>query len=109
MARPDDRQRDLIRRWADLDKIRLVPKDLPFAVDAYDDCIADLDEQLGMLSTSWPSADFSSEPGSSSLRTTGKASASTAASSAMARVSIKPSCTCHLSSSPLVESRPVSW
>jgi arylsulfatase A-like enzyme len=49
VARPDVRQRDLISRWADLDKVRLVPQDLPFAVDAYDDCIADLDEQLGRL------------------------------------------------------------
>ena len=39
----------LIKRWGDLDKIRLAPQDLPFVVDAYDDCIADLDEQLGRL------------------------------------------------------------
>ena len=39
----------MIRRWGDLDKIRLASKDLPLAVDAYDDCIADLDEQLGKL------------------------------------------------------------
>ena len=49
VAQPDERQRELIRRWGDLDKVRLVPQDLPFAVDAYDDCIADLDEQLGKL------------------------------------------------------------
>jgi arylsulfatase A-like enzyme len=49
VARPDDRQRELISHWADLDKARLVKTDLPFAVDAYDDCIADLDEQLGKL------------------------------------------------------------
>jgi arylsulfatase A-like enzyme len=49
VSQPDERQREMIRRWGDLDKIRVAPKDLPFAVDAYDDCIADLDEQLGKL------------------------------------------------------------
>jgi arylsulfatase A-like enzyme len=46
---PDERQRELIRRWGDLDKVRLATKDMPFVVDAYDDCIADLDEQIGRL------------------------------------------------------------
>jgi arylsulfatase A-like enzyme len=49
VARPDERQRELISHWADLDKAHLIRTDLPFAVDAYDDCIADLDEQLGKL------------------------------------------------------------
>ena len=49
VAQPDERQRELIKRWGDLDKVRLAQKDLPFVVDAYDDCIADLDEQLGRL------------------------------------------------------------
>jgi arylsulfatase A-like enzyme len=49
VAQPDERQREMIRRWGDLDKIRIASRDLPFAVDAYDDCIADLDEQLGRL------------------------------------------------------------
>jgi arylsulfatase A-like enzyme len=49
VAQPDERQRETIRRWGDLDKIRIAPQDLPFVVDAYDDCIADLDEQLGRL------------------------------------------------------------
>jgi arylsulfatase A-like enzyme len=49
VAQPDERQREMIRRWGELDKIRIVSKDLPLAVDAYDDCIADLDEQLGKL------------------------------------------------------------
>ncbi|WP_205679163.1 sulfatase [Aquisphaera insulae] len=48
-AQPDDRQRELIRRWGELDKIRLVERDQPLLVDAYDDCVADLDEQLGKL------------------------------------------------------------
>ena len=39
----------LIQYWWDLDKTRLPPQDLAFAADAYDDCIADLDEQLGSL------------------------------------------------------------
>jgi arylsulfatase A-like enzyme len=45
----DERQRELISRWAELDKARLIRTDLPFLIDAYDDCIADLDEQLGKL------------------------------------------------------------
>jgi arylsulfatase A-like enzyme len=49
VPQPDERQREMIRRWGDLDKIRLASKDLPLAVDAYDDCIADLDEQVGKL------------------------------------------------------------
>jgi arylsulfatase A-like enzyme len=49
VAQPDERQRELIKRWGDLDKVRLAQKDLPFVVDAYDDCIADLDEQIGRL------------------------------------------------------------
>ncbi len=49
VAQPDERQQELIKHWDDLDKIRLVQKDLPFVVDAYDDCIADLDEQIGRL------------------------------------------------------------
>jgi arylsulfatase A-like enzyme len=49
VARPDERQREVIKRWGDLDKIRIAPKDLPIAIDAYDDCVADLDEQIGRL------------------------------------------------------------
>ncbi len=49
VSQPDERQREMIRRWGDLDKIRLASKDMPLAVDAYDDCIADLDEQVGKL------------------------------------------------------------
>jgi arylsulfatase A-like enzyme len=49
VAAPDERQREMIRRWGDLDKIRVVSTDLRLAVDAYDDCVADLDEQLGKL------------------------------------------------------------
>ncbi len=48
-APSDERQRELIKRWGELDKVRVSPKDLPFVVDAYDDCIADLDEQIGRL------------------------------------------------------------
>jgi arylsulfatase A-like enzyme len=45
----DNRRRALIEHWADLDKTRVPARDLAMIVDAYDDCIADLDEQLGML------------------------------------------------------------
>ena len=30
-------------------RAELSPKDIAFAIDAYDECIADLDEQLGVL------------------------------------------------------------
>jgi arylsulfatase A-like enzyme len=49
VAPSDERQRELITHWGDLDKIRVAPQDLPFVVDAYDDCVADLDEQVGRL------------------------------------------------------------
>jgi len=45
----DNHRRALIEHWADLDKTKITARDLAVAVDAYDDCIADLDEQLGML------------------------------------------------------------
>jgi arylsulfatase A-like enzyme len=45
----DNSQRDLIQRWAELDKSVLSPPQIEFAVNAYDECIADLDEQLGVL------------------------------------------------------------
>ena len=45
----DTRHHALIQYWWDLDKTRLEPQDLAFVADAYDDCIADLDEQLGSL------------------------------------------------------------
>ncbi len=45
----DNRLRALIEHWADLDKTRVTARDLAVMVDAYDDCIADLDEQLGIL------------------------------------------------------------
>ena len=48
-ARPTPASTHLIQYWWDLDKTRLPPEDLAFAADAYDDCIADLDEQLGSL------------------------------------------------------------
>ena len=45
----DARERTLVERWGDLDKRRLSPADVAFAARAYDDCIADLDEQVGWL------------------------------------------------------------
>jgi arylsulfatase A-like enzyme len=45
----DNSQRDLIQRWAELDKSVLSPPQIEFAVNAYDECIADLDEQIGVL------------------------------------------------------------
>jgi arylsulfatase A-like enzyme len=45
----DDYHRILIQHWLELDKTNISPDGITFATDAYDDCIADLDEQLGML------------------------------------------------------------
>jgi arylsulfatase A-like enzyme len=42
-------QRVLIQHWWDIDKATLSPDGIAFARDLYDDCIADLDEQLGKL------------------------------------------------------------
>jgi arylsulfatase A-like enzyme len=41
--------RMMLNRWWWLGKRRLVPRDIALARDAYDDCIAYLDEQLGRL------------------------------------------------------------
>jgi arylsulfatase A-like enzyme len=45
----DSRERALIQLWANGDKSKLSPRDVAFAAAAYDDCIADLDEQIGRL------------------------------------------------------------
>ncbi len=45
----DDYKRILIQNWWELDKTTVSTEGLQFAVAAYDDCIADLDEQLGIL------------------------------------------------------------
>jgi arylsulfatase A-like enzyme len=40
---------DLIEHWRTVEKAGLSARDVAFVRDSYDDCIADLDEQLGML------------------------------------------------------------
>jgi arylsulfatase A-like enzyme len=45
----DKRLRSLIQHWCELDKTTVLPKGVALVADAYDDCIADLDEQLGKL------------------------------------------------------------
>jgi arylsulfatase A-like enzyme len=45
----DSYQRILITHWWDIDKTALSPDGIAFAADLYDDCIADLDEQIGKL------------------------------------------------------------
>jgi arylsulfatase A-like enzyme len=45
----DKHQRFLIQQWRDIDKTTLSPEGVAFATDAYDDCIADLDERIGAL------------------------------------------------------------
>jgi len=45
----NEHEKDLIDNWQAVDKPRLSARDVAFARDAYDDCIADLDEQLGRL------------------------------------------------------------
>jgi arylsulfatase A-like enzyme len=42
-------QRLLIQHWWELDKMTVSAQGVAFAADAYDDCVADLDEQLGKL------------------------------------------------------------
>ena len=49
MEPTDDYQRILIQQWGTIDKTTVSSAGVAFAVDAYDDCIADLDEQLGTL------------------------------------------------------------
>jgi arylsulfatase A-like enzyme len=49
IAPTDSYRWGLIQRWAELDKTRLAPWEIAVAADAYDNCIADLDEQLGTL------------------------------------------------------------
>ncbi len=45
----NDRERILIDDWWALDKRGVSPQELSFVNDAYDDCVADLDEQIGRL------------------------------------------------------------
>jgi arylsulfatase A-like enzyme len=42
-------ERTLIQHWWELDKTTVSPTGVAFVTDLYDDCIADLDEQLGTL------------------------------------------------------------
>jgi arylsulfatase A-like enzyme len=49
-AEPDDEyKRILIDHWGTMDKAGVSPSGVAFASDAYDDCIADLDEHVGKL------------------------------------------------------------
>jgi len=45
----DPRDSDMIQGWWSTDKTAISPRDIAFAHDAYDDCVADLDEELGRL------------------------------------------------------------
>jgi arylsulfatase A-like enzyme len=45
----DEREFKLIQEWWTMDKGRLTPEQLAFVLNAYDDCVASLDEQLGKL------------------------------------------------------------
>jgi arylsulfatase A-like enzyme len=45
----NEHQRSLIENWWSLDKHGVSSQDLGFVYDSYDDCVADLDEQLGRL------------------------------------------------------------
>jgi arylsulfatase A-like enzyme len=44
-----EREIDLTEHWRTVDKSKLSARETAFARDSYDDCIADLDEQLGRL------------------------------------------------------------
>jgi arylsulfatase A-like enzyme len=45
----NEHEKDLIDNWQAWDKLRLSDRDLALVRDAYDDCIADLDEAIGCL------------------------------------------------------------
>ncbi len=45
----DEREFRLIRQWWDMDKTQVTPEELALLVDAYDDCVASIDEQVGRL------------------------------------------------------------
>ncbi len=45
----DVRQLAIIEEWGVLEKNQVTPEEVAFAARAYDDCIADLDEQIGRL------------------------------------------------------------
>ncbi len=49
VAPRDRRESDLIQNWWPMDKRGLSAQDLAFVRDSYDDCVANLDEQLGRL------------------------------------------------------------
>jgi arylsulfatase A-like enzyme len=49
VAPRDTRESDLIQNWWPMDKRGLSAQDIAFARDSYDDCVANLDEQLGRL------------------------------------------------------------
>jgi arylsulfatase A-like enzyme len=48
-APADSFQHELIETWGYCGKAGLSPQDVAFVSDAYDDCVSDLDEQLGTL------------------------------------------------------------
>lgn len=49
-AKPsDESEYRLILDWWTMDKSRLTPQQLAFVTDAYDDCVASIDEQVGRL------------------------------------------------------------
>ena len=80
----DSRQRAMIDHWWDLDKTTLSPQELAFAASAYDDCVADPDEQIGWLVDRLGKLGFLRIPGWSSPRIMVRALASTPAFSATA-------------------------
>jgi arylsulfatase A-like enzyme len=45
----DDSERELIQKWDTLNKKNLTPAEIEFVTTAYDECVTDLDEQLGVL------------------------------------------------------------
>ncbi len=45
----DEREYRLIQDWWTMDKSRVSPQELAFVFNAYDDCVASIDEQLGRL------------------------------------------------------------
>ena len=87
-----------------MDKRQVSPQELALIADAYDDCVASIDEQIGRLWDELEAARRSIGPGSSSFRTTARASENMKGFMYTDRACTRPSCTSRSWSFPLPES-----
>ena len=91
----DARDSDMIERRWPMDKTGLTQRDIAFAHGAYDDCVADLDEELGRLFDELGGAGSWIQPGCSLPATTARVLVSMPASFAMERACIRRNCMFH--------------